>query len=340
MLTDENLVVPPAWRPHSHAYSEALAEMKSRMTGDVKSLITPWNGLNRAILNGLDFHSMTVIGGRSGSGKTLICDQLIRQCFDLNPHLDLQVLQFSLEMVGRNGKIREFSSITKKSYQYLCSAEQEDVNLDDETFKKCYDHAKKASKLPINVIEMSMTVPEFVNQVELFMRSNILGYVTSKKTSNKKPVYKPTIVTLDHTILLKRLPGQQLMEMLSDLGEACTMLKKRYPIAFILLSQLNRDILRPERNEPGKYGNYILDSDLFGSDAILQHCDTFIGITRPALRFIREYGPERYIINDDSVIAAHVSKNRYGYTGIIWLEAEFEHMEIHDGAVPDCKIRA
>lgn len=51
---------------------------------------------------------------------------------------------------------------------------------------------------------------------------------------------------------------------------------------FIVLSQLNRNVDNPERNEDGKYSNYILESDIFGGDALLQHADTVIGINRPA----------------------------------------------------------
>ena len=52
---------------------------------------------------------------------------------------------------------------------------------------------------------------------------------------------------------------------------------------FICLSQLNRNIDNPERAIDGKYGNYILESDIFGSDAMLQHADTLIGLNNPVL---------------------------------------------------------
>jgi len=32
------------------------------------------------------------------------------------------------------------------------------------------------------------------------------------------------------------------------------------------LSQLNRNIDNPERAEEGKYGNYVLESDIFGAE--------------------------------------------------------------------------
>ena len=67
-------------------------------------------------------NTLTVIGGRPGSGKTLIKDQIIRESFDLNPDDDFRVLEFQFEMVGRTSAMREFSSVTGKTYKELCSA--------------------------------------------------------------------------------------------------------------------------------------------------------------------------------------------------------------------------
>ncbi len=61
--------------------------------------------------------------------------------------------------------------------------------------------------------------------------------------------------------------------MLYELGEALTELKKQYPVWFIILSQLNRDINKPERNKNGQASNFISESDLFGADALMQHAD-------------------------------------------------------------------
>ena len=113
-----------------------------------------------------------------------------------------------------------------------------------------------------------------------------------------------------------------------------TYLKRIYPIIFIILTQLNRDINSPERNEDGKYGNYVLESDIFGSDAILQHADNVIGITRPAKQKIRFYGPDRYVIEDDKVIVLHFLKCRNGDTRLSFFRAEFEKMRIIEMITP------
>jgi hypothetical protein len=97
---------------------------------------------------------------------------------------------------------------------------------------------------------------------------------------------------------------------------------------------LNRNIDNPERSEDGKYGNYVLESDIFGSDAILQHADNVIGINRPAKQKIRYYGPDRYVIEDDRVIVLHFLKCRNGDTRLSFFRAEFEKMMIVEMITP------
>ena len=81
--------------------------------------------------------------------------------------------------------------------------------------------------------------------------------------------------------------------MLYNLGEALTFMKRSYPLSFVILSQLNRNIDDPKRAVEGTYGNYVLDSDLFGADALLQHADIVLGINKPAAKKIRYYGPDK-----------------------------------------------
>jgi len=103
---------------------------------------------------------------------------------------------------------------------------------------------------------------------------------------------------------------------------------------FICLSQLNRNIDNPDRAIDGKYGNYILESDIFGSDAMLQHADTLIGINRPAKQKIRFYGPDRYIIENDRTLVLHFLKARNGDARMSFFKAKFEQMQIEEMQTP------
>jgi len=108
---------------------------------------------------------------------------------------------------------------------------------------------------------------------------------------------------------------------------------------FIALSQLNRNIDNPDRAIDGKYGNYILESDIFGSDAMLQHADMLIGINRPAKQKIKFYGPDRYIIENDRTLVLHFLKARNGDARMSFFKAKFEQMQIEEMKTPDQQQR-
>lgn len=308
------------WKSQLEGFKESLDYIKGRKDGFITSIKTPWSKFNDATTDGLEWNTMTLIAARPGSGKTLMKDQIIRESFILNPNEKFNVLEFQLEMLARTSCVREYSAVLGKSYKYLCSA---DGTLSDSDLERCYEYAKKKVGLPIDIVEKPVTVDEFKQIIEEYMEAKkVLG------------VYTKTIITLDHSILLKKKSGQQRMEALSDLGEVLTELKREYPIMFIILSQLNRNIDNPERNENGKYSNYVLESDIFGGDALLQHADTVIGLNRPAKQKIKFYGPDRFVIEDENVLVMHFLKCRNGDTRMSFFKAEFQKMTITEAPTP------
>lgn len=311
-----------AWNGQYNSFNEALKYMQKRAAGQEKSIYTPWPKFNDATTDGLEWNTLTVIGGRPGSGKTLIKDQIIRESFSLNPHDNFRALEFQFEMVGRTSALREFSSITGKTYKELCSAGSK---LTNDVLNKCHEYAKGRVKYPVDIISTPMTVNQMREQIDMYM-----------------DVHKGqrTIITLDHTMLVKRAPYQNnSLDMLFELGEFFTQTKRDYPVLFIVLSQLNRNIDNPDRAIDGKYGNYILESDIFGSDAMLQHADTLIGINRPAKQKIRYYGPDRYVIEDDATLVLHFLKARNGDTRMSFFKGLFSQMEIIEMPTPATQPR-
>ena len=307
----------PAWDGQYKSFNEALKYMLDRQSGKEKSIYTPWPKFNDAVTDGLEWNTLTVIGGRPGTGKTLIKDQIIRESFVLNPEENFRVLEFQFEMVGRTSAIREFSSVTGKTYKELCSA---GTILPDNVFNKCHSHAKDRVKYPIDIISTPMTVNQMKEQLDMYMHEH-------QRTK--------TIVTLDHTLLVKKAPYQNnRLDVLFELGEFFTQAKREYPCMFLCLSQLNRNIDTTERAVDGKYGNYVLESDIFGSDAMLQHADTLIGLNRPAKQKIRLYGPDRYIIEDEKTLVLHFLKARNGDARMSFFKAAFERMEIQEMDTP------
>jgi len=314
------------WKDQRQGFSDSLKYLQGRMRGEIRSIKTPWNKFNDATTDGLEWHSMTVIGGRPGSGKTLIKDQIVREAFNLNPNEKFRVLEFQFEMLARTSAIREYSSVLGKSYKYLCSA---DGQLTPEDFNTCLAHARERVKYAIDIVEEPLTVGELKEVVIDYMNTHAV------KNEDGSVAFTNTIVTLDHSLLLKKSSFEKdKFDTLYNLGEAITELKRKFPIAFIILTQLNRGIDNPERNEDGKYGNYVLESDIFGSDALLQHADTLIGINRPAKQKIRFYGPDRFIIEDDKVLVLHFLKCRNGDNRMSFFKAQFERMRIAEMPTP------
>jgi replicative DNA helicase len=314
------------WSSQREGFQESLKYLQGRMKGEIKSLRTPWTKFNNATTDGLEWNTFTVIAGRPASGKTLIAEQIVREAFPLNPGENFRVLQFQFEMLARTSAIREYSSVIGRSYKYLCSA---DGKLSSDDLQKCYDYAKAKIKYPIDVVEKPCTVEEFKQIIGEYMLEH------AQYDSEGNMILTKTLITIDHSVLFKNGTNEKSkQDMLANLGEAITSLKRQWPVAFILLSQLNRNIDNPERSEEGKYGNYVLESDIFGSDAILQHADTVVGINRPAKQKIRFYGPDRYLIDDDTILVLHFLKSRNGETGLCFFKAEFDKMKIVEMITP------
>jgi replicative DNA helicase len=327
MLNESEDVNSLPWNSQREGFLDSLNYMKGRQEGRIKSLKTPWDKFNDATTDGLEWHSMTVIGGRPGSGKTLIKDQIVREAFILNQGESFRVLEFQFEMLARTSAIREYSSVLGKSYKYLCSA---DGKLTTEDLQKCYQHAVERVKYPIDVVENPITVNELKDIVQQYMNFHAI-----RDEDKNFVAYCKTVVTLDHSLLLKKAPFEKdKYDTLYNLGEAITELKRKFPIAFIILTQLNRGIDNPERNEDGRYGNYILESDIFGSDALLQHADTLVGINRPGKQKIKLYGPDKYLIEDDRILVLHFLKCRNGDNRMSFFRAEFEKMRISEMETP------
>lgn len=318
------------WSSQKQAYQQALSYVNRRKEGTITSFKTPWPKVNDAGVNGLEWQSLTVIGGRPGTGKTLIKDQMIRECFKLNRGQNIRVLEFQFEMVARASKVREFCAVLGKDYKYVCSAYDKN-KLTTEDFNILHAHAKKSvdiNKYPVDIVERPCTVDTFGKIIEGYMEKH-------SQTVDGQKLYTNTVITLDHSYLLKKAKGEGTKtDMLYNLGEKLTDLKRRYPIAFVVLSQLGRGTEAAERNENGKYGNYILEGDILGGDALFQHADLVIGINRPAMKFIDYYGPDRHIIEDNSVLVWHFLKCRAGNTRMTFFRAEFDKMQVVEMDTP------
>jgi replicative DNA helicase len=264
------------------------------------------------------------VGARPGTGKTLFLDQLVSDIVEKNTNQVFRVLKFQMEMVDETSAIRKFSLITGSDYNTLMSKDGKLV--DKNLFKKCVEYYHETSKSDIiNVIYDVCTVKEMCASIHYELERH-------KKSDG---TYNNMLVTIDHSALFAIDFGQKdKFGMLGALGEALTMMKKKYPVAFVVLSQLNRNIDDPKRQIEGTYGNYILDSDIYGSDALLQHADVVMGMNKPSIRKIRKYGPEKFIIDDPDTLVFHFLKSRNGTIRTSFFKLDRQTMKIIEMNTP------
>jgi len=311
------------------ALEKAILKMKSRRQGTLPSLISAWPKFNDAFCDGLEWRTITVVGARPGTGKTLFMEQLISDIIDMNPNEDFRILKFQMEMVDETSGIRKFSLQTGADYNTLMS---KGGNLIDKSiYEKCLQYYySTANKDIVNVVYDACTVDEMCATIHYEM----------ERHKKEDGTYTNLLVGIDHSALFRVAKGQRdKFEMLGALGEALTMMKKKYPVAFIVLSQLNRNIDDPKRQEEGSYGNYVLDSDIYGSDALLQHADIVMGINKPSIRKIRQYGPEKFIIEDPDVLVFHFLKSRNGMTRISFFKLDRQVMRIVEIDTPPQAVK-
>ena len=300
------------------ALRKAILKIKARRKGELKSLKSAWPKFNDAFCDGLEWRTITIVGARPGTGKTLFMEQLISDIIEHNADQDFRILKFQMEMVDETSGVRKLSLNTGADYNTLMS--KGGIPVDEKVFYKCVDYYDRTVNSDfINVVYDACTVDEMCATIHYEMEQN------------KKPdgTYTNLLVGIDHSALFRVGKGQKdKFEMLNSLGEALTMMKKKYPVAFVVLSQLNRNIDNPERQRDGEYGNYILDSDIYGSDALLQHADVVMGINKPSIRKIRQYGPERFLITDEDILVFHFLKSRNGTTRISFFKLDRNTMRI------------
>lgn len=310
------------WKRYGDLMMDGVNYLNNRATGKTKSLRTLWPSFNKIGLNGMEWQSLYVIGARPGIGKTLIAGSITRDLQQLNPDQTFSVLHFQFEMLGRNMAIRELSSTSNLDVRYLQSAQDEGMPpLSETDYNKLSVYAQKQGHRREYVVDTATTVAQMQEIVEKFYAETRL----------------PFVVTLDHTLLVKKgaseTSKQQTLELLAI---SMTNLKNKYPVIFIVLTQLNREIDNTERHSPGKLSQYPSESDVFGSDSLLQCSDVMIAVNKPSKQQVSIYGPQRWVIEPHmkDYLAFHILKNRFGDTSIQWYHAHYKTMTLEEVTAP------
>lgn len=284
-----------------------------RRKGIITSCKTGKPKLDTALLGGIEWGSTVSIGGRPSVGKTIYSSDIIRGIFESNPIEDLEVLDFSWEMSGRSLIIRELSSKVKKTYGDILSVDPE-KKINDSEMSDISDILVEYDNIPWFIEEDPKSAREFEN------------IVTKRVEANPK---KKRIVRIDHSVLAKQAADEKSqVEMLQNLLNVCTKLKKQSDIIFIPLTQLNREF--ETRQQDGTNEAYPKQSDCFGGDAVAQSSDVVILLNRPSKYGITYYGkrPGGRQIDYPDLIFAHVVKSRNSSPDLTLVyRAKFEEMK-------------
>lgn len=328
------------WTPRFEKYQTAIDYIANRREGKITSLKCALPKINDAATDGFEWHTAVCFAARPGGGKSVLKEQLIREFFEENPNEIFRVLDWDLEMLPLVTALREFSAVINKSYKYICSAEKDNFGntIDTEELSAISEYVLRkktvngaTNGLPIDVIETACTVREWEKTIEEYMEA----YSSTDKDGKKQ--YTKTVISLDHARLLIR-ESQSEKEMLQDLGNSITRLKKKYPIIFLIFNHLNRNVTDPSRCEDGKIGNFLTDIDILGGDDLQQAMDILIAIDRPFNRRIKMYGPDRYKIDDPYILIYHFLKVRNGDVRMSFFRGEFDKMKIVEIPAPQTMV--
>jgi len=276
----------------SEVYDTGLTYLKARKTGRTRSVRTPWPVVNEAGVNGFEWGTIITLAGRPGSGKTAFVNAFTRAAHAINSEQDFHVIDFQFEMPDRQTAVREFTGVTGLNYAQLLSAHRP---VGDDIIQQLEKYISLNNSRDIYIVDEPLTIAQ--------MREFILTHYAKYR--------KKMILTIDHSLLVRLEKGENRFDMLYNLGEMMTEIKKKIPVIWFVLTQMNRSMEDASRKQPGTLANYPTGADIFGADALMQHSDMVIILNHPVKNQVTTYGPAGYQMGPDTIVA-HFVKVRNG----------------------------
>lgn len=226
----------------------------------------------------LDGDGLFLLEDQTVTHNTAILNELETGLFEMNPHENFAVLSFNFEMIARRLVGRKISKKLKVSVKQMYNADlvEPDKNLSIQQYEKAVEYTKSIKDVPVWYVDMPGSVQEIRNTIEAF----------NNMEENR---YRGILVTLDHSILVKKVGEQNQVQALYELGAMFNEMKKKIKSSYVVVSQLNRDIEKVERIQNSSL-HYPQKSDVFGADALYQYSDVFMVTHRPEMLNIQSYG--------------------------------------------------
>lgn len=287
------------------AVRTAVRTVDDYRKGNKTVLCTNWPRLNRQLLGGLQPKKLYVIAGRPGSGKSFFANNMLFDILSCNHDKKIIVLYWNFEMSAWQQILRAATGDSGIGYSEALSVEE---SLADSKFFHLIKKMKNYENFPVYFCDIPKSLNDFGVTVSKVCESNPDSIILN---------------IIDHSRLYK--PGKERSELdrLNYLSSILMRLQARYNVINVLLSQLNREIEKPDR---ARQLFKPMLSDLFGADSIGQAAHAVMMINRPHAMYNIE---EPYLGYDPkNKLFLHIEKNRDGEMGCIPYETKFPSFKI------------
>jgi len=234
----------------------------------------------------INYGSVITIAARPGHGKSVLKQAITFDLIKQNPDRRWLIINYQLDMPKlielKTDMVRE-KIIPNKEHPIT---EKEAIE-----FKNKFPHI------------CSYYIFDTINNVEdiYIWSSTIIKTVEGKLGNDVNKL--SVLVSVDYA---SKVPSKERIYTMDLLMNKCTELRKRHNVIFLMLAQLNRTVMEDKRRKDGSYLNRIMDLDLYGSDAFLQHSDMVLALDVPAKRGIINWSEHGIPITNKTVIISHL----------------------------------
>lgn len=317
------------------AIDEASELIDIERSGAITGLYCRWSQLNRAKAKYWRFGRVTALCGMSGSGKSSILNMLEDDFTNplFNPSFlrhkntlgveegedKIVILAFKYEMSASDEILRNLSGKVKKSYSYLLSSEIDKSKSDMErrdVYNKVNDDEYTSYRTNLETLRTKPIV--FIETA-----GNLDQLYNTCRAVQEQYKGRRMVVTIDHHLLSKKLSERDDLELSSRTAHTAIQLKKDFRANVIFLMQLNGEIEKPIRRDNPSL-QYPVKTDIHCGNQVFWACDDVMIFHRPEVLHISKYGSKPFPLSTDKLIHCAYIKGRFGKTGNIFFEQEFD----------------
>lgn len=273
---------------------------KKRANGEIHSISTPWDSINKSSIDGFELGTFNLFGGSSGAGKTTWAVQFAQHVAQ-DPKNYVWFFSFETDCRKLVGKM--VSRRIRKSVKDIYTSKEE---VDDKYYADL-------DKLNMSFYRKPMRPSQLKSLCE---------------TNFKAKPEKNHVVIIDHSLLLTTESGLDERTNIIALTQRINELKADFPnTLFLLLTQLNDGIEDVQRlKTPSQH--YPRKKDIFSSKSTYHLADNVLVLMNPYDMGLERYGTKSF--PTDGYLFLHYLKNRDGTPGVIILKNNLEFSEIVD----------